>query len=226
MEQPTRRGNARARRITGLRGPGPLAVRLPRGRTGLSERIVTERRVVILRAARRLLLHYGPAKTTVADIAREAHVGVGSVYLEFTSKDAIVESLAEAQHVAVLEAERRAWAAGGDPRARLRAVLDARFAAFSELAASSAHARDLLLGDSPPIQRARARFQQAEEALFTEMVSQVGQVGALAAQPDPHLVARGLLRAYAAFAPPLLFREPLERLRRDLAVVHRLVLGE
>jgi AcrR family transcriptional regulator len=52
-----------------------------------------ERRQRILRAAERLLSHYGFAKTTVADIAKEARVGVGTVYLEFSSKEAIVATL-------------------------------------------------------------------------------------------------------------------------------------
>jgi AcrR family transcriptional regulator len=191
---------------------------------------VTERRVVILRAAQRLLLHYGPAKTTVADIAREAHVGVGSVYLEFTSKDAILESLAEAQHRAVIEAERAAWEQGGSLLGRLRQVFDARFEAFVRLAAESSHARDLFVCEVPPIQRAHRRFQQAEEELVAAMLTHAGETGRATANlrgdgAPVHVVARGLLRAYAAFAPPLVFREPPERLRRELPVVHALVLG-
>ena len=38
-----------------------------------------DRRLLILEAAGRLFRHYGPFKTTVADIAREARVGVGTV---------------------------------------------------------------------------------------------------------------------------------------------------
>ena len=47
----------------------------------------------ILDAAERLLRHYGRNKTTVSDIAREAGIAVGSVYLEFETKDAIVAAL-------------------------------------------------------------------------------------------------------------------------------------
>jgi len=46
-----------------------------------------DRRRVILDTAARLLRHYGPAKTTMADIARAADIAVGSVYLEFASKE-------------------------------------------------------------------------------------------------------------------------------------------
>ncbi|MFW5924577.1 MAG: TetR/AcrR family transcriptional regulator [Myxococcota bacterium] len=184
---------------------------------------MTERRVIILRAAERLLVHYGPAKTTVADIAREARVGVGSVYLEFTSKGAIVEALSEAQHASVLEAERRAWHRPGPARARLRRVFDARFEAFTSIAEGPAHARDLLLCDAPSVQSVHRRFQAAEHAQLEAMLGEGIEAGELP-RMDTRPVARALLRAYAAFAPPLLFREPLERLRHELPTLHALVL--
>lgn len=48
---------------------------------------------LILNAASRLIVHYGYDKTTVADIAKEAGIGKGTVYLYFKSKDEIVESV-------------------------------------------------------------------------------------------------------------------------------------
>ena len=51
----------------------------------------SERRVVILDAAARLFEHYGHAKKTMADVARDAHDRGRTVYLEFDSKQAIVE---------------------------------------------------------------------------------------------------------------------------------------
>lgn len=188
------------------------------------QRDVSDRRIVILKAARRLLLHYGPAKTTVADIAREAHIGVGTVYLEFTSKNAIVEALSEAQHSAVLETERRAFNAGGSARQRMRRVFDARFEAFVEIALGPTHGRDLLHCDSAPVRRVNARFRRAEDDLLHEMLEEASRAGQLA-HPDPQAAVRALVRAYAAFAPPLLFLDDAERLRRDLPEVHDLVLA-
>src|SRR3954470_12265580 len=75
----------------------------------LDELVMNEaahRREQILKAADRLLRHYGPHKTTVADVAREAGVGVGSVYLDFPSKDALVEELSRSRYRAVLDAMR------------------------------------------------------------------------------------------------------------------------
>lgn len=47
----------------------------------------------ILDAAARLIAHYGYDKTTVSDIAKEAGVSKGAVYLHFKSKDDLFEVL-------------------------------------------------------------------------------------------------------------------------------------
>jgi AcrR family transcriptional regulator len=42
-----------------------------------------------------LFKHYGFEKTTVADIAHAARIGVGSVYLEFDSKETVARELSK-----------------------------------------------------------------------------------------------------------------------------------
>src|SRR4051812_15247688 len=93
-----------------------------------------ERRQQILAAAERLLRHYGPHKTTMAEIAREATIGVGTVYLEFPSKEAIICELSTLRHGAVLDAMREA-AGKSSARCcdRLRMMLDARVLGFLKL---------------------------------------------------------------------------------------------
>src|ERR1700760_598684 len=94
------------------------------------------RREQILKAADRLLRHYGPQKTTVADVAREAGVGVGTVYLEFPSKDVLVEEISRSRYQAVLVAMRAAAELdvavppGSPASERLVGALDARLEAF------------------------------------------------------------------------------------------------
>jgi AcrR family transcriptional regulator len=51
-----------------------------------------ERKELILDAADRLLAHFGYKKMTVEDIAREAGIGKGTVYLHFASKEDVVLS--------------------------------------------------------------------------------------------------------------------------------------
>lgn len=52
-----------------------------------------EREQRILDAAAGLFVHYGYDKTTVSDIAREAGISKGAIYLHFASKDELFEAL-------------------------------------------------------------------------------------------------------------------------------------
>lgn len=52
-----------------------------------------EREQRILKSASNLFLHFGFDKTTVSDIARDAGVSKGAIYLHFESKDALLEAL-------------------------------------------------------------------------------------------------------------------------------------
>ncbi|MEO1163128.1 MAG: TetR/AcrR family transcriptional regulator [Chloroflexota bacterium] len=52
-----------------------------------------ERHERILDAAANLIVHYGFDKTTVSDIACEAGISKGAIYLHFDSKDALFEGL-------------------------------------------------------------------------------------------------------------------------------------
>src|SRR5262245_27687932 len=104
-----------------------------------------QRRRQILAAAEQLLRHYGPAKTTVAEIAREAHLGVGTVYLEFSSKDEISAELSRRRYVAILQGMQAAAAGtSASYAARLRAVFDAKVEFLLRLAGEGVHAPDLV----------------------------------------------------------------------------------
>jgi AcrR family transcriptional regulator len=182
------------------------------------------RREVILEAADRLLRHYGPQKTTMADVAREANVGVGSVYLEFPSKDALVEALSRRRHHAVLDAMREAAEQAG-PRAadRLTRMLTARAAGFVAMAEAGAHACDLLHCGSEAVKAAQGAYVDEERALLGEVLRAGVEGGELEAA-DLDATLRALLRAYASFAPPWVFKMDAKSLEVDLAAMHALVL--
>lgn len=183
----------------------------------------TPRRVVILTAASRVIAHYGPFKTTVADIAREARVGVGTVYLEFKSKDAILETLSRSRHERVLAAIERAWGNGRPAKRRLALALSARIEAFLGSGNDGAHGQDLLACSCPAIELAHRAYVEAELALFARFLREATERGELAARA-PVASARTLLLAYRAFQPPDLFKHPTDTLERDLEHLHRLVL--
>jgi len=182
------------------------------------------RREQILQAAERLLAHYGPQKTTVADVAREAGIGVGSVYLEFPSKEAIIEALSRARHEAVLNAMRAAaQRTGSSWSERLSLMMQTRLEAYLAQASGGAHARDLLHCANPAVKSASLWFHQEEQTLVTELLV-AGVAEGEFDVADTALMARVILRAYSGFTPPwVLCADPGET-RRLAAGMHELVL--
>lgn len=175
-----------------------------------------ERRRAILEGAAKLLAQYGHAKTTMADIAREAGIGVGSLYLEFASKDAIVAALSLDLHDRVLAAMRLAVRehAAGALADQLVAVLDVRSATYLALARRGAHACELVHCSSHPVKDANARFTAEEQRLFSEMLASARARGELAAELDAIATAALVQRAIATISPPHVFQHAEDDLRR------------
>lgn len=145
------------------------------------------RRKDILAAAARLFSHYGLKKTTMADIAEEAGIGTGSVYLEFPSKESIVCGLATREHQLMLSQLEKALAGDGDLADRVVCFFDQRTALFRRACAKGAHAGELLRCTGKTSSPWPA-FEQEQQRLLEAAVG----------EPD---LARGLLLAYAGFAP-------------------------
>lgn len=182
-----------------------------------------QRRAHILEVAERLLSHYGPSKTTIADIAREAGIGVGSVYLEFESKDAIVNALSRERHDVVLTAMRAAARGDGTFAERFEAILLARVDALFGLASGGQHACDLVLCPSSAVQGAHETYRLEERRFFAELLRQAGERGECAAR-DAEATAELLQRALAAFSPPHVFTESRVRVREWVAMLGGLLL--
>lgn len=183
----------------------------------------SERRNVILRAASRLFEHYGHGKTTIADVAREAQVGVGTVYLEFESKDAIVTELSLTTHVGVLEAMRKASARSAAPDERLIAVLLARTECFLELGKKGQHACELLHCKTDGVRIAHQRFREQEQALIAGILEQ-GQLRGTFGSSEPAATASLIQRAFASLSPPWIFSSAEEDAMRAAQGMSRLLL--
>jgi len=84
--------------------------------------VVADKREAILRAAITVFAHNGYFNAKVADIAREAGVADGTVYLYFKSKEEILHSIFDRSvDEAVAEAKKK-MAAIDDPREKLRQI--------------------------------------------------------------------------------------------------------
>jgi AcrR family transcriptional regulator len=186
---------------------------------------VDPRHRLILECAARLFRHYGPAKTTIADIAREAQVGVGTVYLVFPSKEAIVEELSSSAHDEVLKAMREVAAARAheDLGQRLGGVLDARITEFLRLSKDGQHACELFHCKASAVQNVHSTFRAAERALFVELLQDARDAGELAPL-DVERTSYSIQRAYATLSPPWLFGQPEAEVKRNAYEMGRLLL--
>ena len=147
----------------------------------------TARRDAILSAARKVFARKGFEGATIADIAREAGVAAGTVYLYYASKIDLFAALNAELYAVINEAIRAADAPPdlvGGTRARVKAVFQA----------CSRH-RDLLrlvfLNPDPRTEVARRMKHADEERLrpLAELFSGGMTAGAVR-QEDPMLLAR------------------------------------
>ena len=83
---------------------------------------VGDKREAILRAAISVFAHNGYFNSKVADIAREAGVADGTVYLYFKSKEDILHSIFDRSVEEALEAARNQIADLADPKEKLRQI--------------------------------------------------------------------------------------------------------
>ena len=164
------------------------------------------RRERILHVAERLFRHYGPQKTTVADIAREAQIAIGSVYLDFSSKEAILDELSRKRGRTVAGMMKSA-AEGAPPDERLCRMLKARVAALLLLAGEGTHACDLMRCSSKAkgAQAAAPQrgFDDDTRALLRSELEAGTAAGVYAGSIDATL--RAIEVAFVVLSPPFVF---------------------
>ena len=81
-----------------------------------------DKREAILRAATSVFAHNGYFNSKVADIAREAGVADGTVYLYFKSKEDILHSIFDRSVEEALDAARKQIESVSDPKEKLRQI--------------------------------------------------------------------------------------------------------
>ena len=84
--------------------------------------VVADKREAILRAAISVFAHNGYFNSKVADIAREAGVADGTVYLYFKSKEEILHSIFDRSMEEAIAAGKKELKRISDPREKLRSI--------------------------------------------------------------------------------------------------------
>ncbi len=163
-----------------------------------------EKRERILEAAKKLIFHYGYQKTTIADIAREADISVGSIYNFFKSKEDICYSCAKECKSSIMEEQDEVARSGKSPSEKLRAIMLTRSLSYHEHFKETTHGYEIVtsaLADD----RHMALFTKYQ-TLETELLAAVIEEGIKSEEFRPcnaKDTAQTFHSAFYAFSPPV-----------------------
>lgn len=182
----------------------------------------------VLDAAERLLARHGYKRMTVDDIAAEAGIGKGTIYLYFRSKEEVILSTVDRIVDRVceqMEAEAKGAANAG---AALRAMLLARiFVRFEAVSGYTASLNDLVGNVRALLLERRARHFARETAILARVIRAAQKEGEIVAG-SPRRIARSLVLATNSFLPYSLTPAELgrgSRLRKDATAVVDIVVA-
>ena len=155
----------------------------------------------ILDATDRLLARYGYRKMTVEDIALEAGIGKGTIYLHFNSKEEVV--LSHIDRIVERLKQRLREIARSDATAaeRLRLMLMTRVLfRFDSVQHYTQSLNDLLAALRPGLLARRAQYFEAEAEIFAEVLRAGREAGELSFD-DERVTAHALLQATNGLLP-------------------------
>ena len=155
----------------------------------------------ILDAADRLIRRYGYKKMTVEDLAREAGIGKGTVYLSFESKESVAFACIDRMVERLLERMRAIAAEPGPPAARVRRMLVVRVMhRFDYARPHSTSIDELLASLRPRLLERRAGYFRAEAETIALVLREGRRAGEMALD-DPLETAHALVLATNALLP-------------------------
>jgi len=190
----------------------------------MSEKIDTRQQ--ILDAAVERIMHYGYAKTTMAEIARDCGMSAGNIYRFFASKIDIAEAFARKINMQINQknaAVVRGKASAAEKLRELHAM--GMRLTFDKLASDAKilEVAEILAHERP----AFANEELAQERVYLVQILEQGVAeGEFAAMDNPNFIAEMIQSATMKFRYPQLFsRLTLEKLERELAGVMDLLLA-
>jgi len=155
----------------------------------------------ILDATDRLLARFGYRKMTVEDIAAEAGIGKGTIYLHFTSKEEVVLSHIDRIVDRLNDQLREIARSNATTAERLRQMLLTRVLfRFDSIQHYTQSLNDLLAVLRPRLLARRAQYFESEAQIFSEVLASGRESGELNFE-DEHVTAHALLQATNGLLP-------------------------
>jgi TetR/AcrR family fatty acid metabolism transcriptional regulator len=172
----------------------------------------------IIEAARKRFRHYGIQKTTMQEIAQDAGIAVGTLYLYFSNKDELVVACAEE----FVDAHRREieaiLASDQSAEGKLRAYIVVRFRQAQEMRTNSRHAVEL----ARAVFRVKPDRLQEEGLIMCDAIARILKEGVEAGVfriANPAADAKIFLYSIAFFFPNALNEPPTPPAEEELLSV-------
>jgi len=160
-----------------------------------------DKRNAILQAAWKLIRHYGYNKTTIEEIAQEAGVGKGTVYLHFRSKTEIMLALTDLTNQRIIDEIERIAAGDAPPARRLRQCLLHRIMMLFDIVSRYPRSQDVIARLLPEIVHRLEGFVRRHGELLGGIVADGVAAGEFDVA-DPAATGQLLARLFELLTPP------------------------
>ena len=170
----------------------------------------------ILDAAEKRLWHFGLKKTTIDEVASDAGVGKGTVYLYFESKEDIaIAIMARYKEDILLEQTEIARDRKLSPGERLHSVVSIPIMRAYTKCNANPQAMEVIIMLKPHLAQRMQPYSEQEVALIAEVIEDGNQQG-IYKVADTMTVARTVKRATSGFLPPYPCVSDEQEIEREL----------
>ena len=170
----------------------------------------------ILDAAKERLWHYGFKKTTIDEIAGDAGVGKGTVYLYFDSKEDIgIAIIAQYKETSLVGVQQIARAQDKDVVQKLKEMLSLPIMTAHQRCQESPAVQEMVIAARPHIQARLRPYFEHEIALIAEVIEEGNRQG-LFDVADTMQSARTLKHMTHGLLPPYPFVSEMDEMEAEV----------